>query len=120
MLTVFLAQVSRTLSVYSLDLHWNALSMLVSLLSLFGRKGEGRNEHINWDRARVRKWTVVQLLSRIFFLGLYIRLTDYSRILNIPTLFIYASTQVHKFIGMYMCVDIRVVQKFRAPGRHGD
>jgi hypothetical protein len=94
--------------------------MLVSLLSLFGRKGKGRNEYINLVRARVRNWTVVQILSRIFFLGVYIRFTDYSRILNIPTLFKYASTQVHKVIGMYMCVDIRVVHKFRAPGRRGD
>jgi len=94
--------------------------MLVSLLPLFGRKGGERNEHINVVRAQVRNWTVVQLLSRIFFLGVYIRFTDYSRILNIPTLFKYAITQVHKVIGMYMCIDIGVVHKFRAPGLRGD
>jgi len=60
MLTVFLAQVSLTLSIYSLDLHWNALSVLISLLALFGRIGEGRDEHINVVRAQVRNWTVVQ------------------------------------------------------------
>jgi len=118
-MTVFLVQVSGTLSICSLDLHWNAPSVLVSLLPLFGRKGEGRNEHINVVRAQVRNWTVIQLLSRLFFLGVYIRFRDYSRILNIPRLFKYTSTQVHKIFGMYMCVDTTAVHKFRAPGRRG-
>ena len=120
MLTVFLAQVSCTLSIYCLDLHWNTLSMLVSLLPLFGRKGEVRNEHIRVVRVQVRNWTVVQLQSRIFFLAVYIRFRDFSRVLNIPKLFKYTSTQVQKVIGIYMCVDIRAVHKFRAPGRRGD
>ena len=108
------------MSVCSLDLHWNAPSMLVSLLPLFGRKGEGRNEHTNVVRAQVRNWTVIQFLSWIFFLGVCIRFRDYSKILNIPRLFKYTSTQVHTVFGMYMCVDIRAVRKFRTPGRRGD
>jgi hypothetical protein len=94
MLTVFLAQVSPTLSIYSLDLHWNALSMLVSLLPLFGLMGEGRNEHINVVRALVRIWTVVQRQSRIFFLGVHIRFRDNSRFLKYPP-----TVEMHKYAG---------------------